>query len=106
MWSAPDHRPPDPPPPLFRPTISEGDQGKEVRGMYSNMYEDMKNIGKEFSKDSGLVHKLELLDHTKFVEKMISALKPKEDSFNCLNHGDAWCNNFMFKYVLLPLHLS
>ncbi len=40
------------------------------------------------------------------MKKRIDKIHARMGVFNCILHNDSWFNNYMFKYILVPLHQS
>ncbi len=77
--------------------IPSGDNTKFIYAMYADMWESISDITKEYGTDEAMVAKVRAMGTTVFTDRLKSVIPPKQKGFNCLTHGDPWCNNFMFK---------
>ncbi len=84
--------------------------GDYVDVMYSEMYQVMASITEEFSDDADLSRRVAAIGEAEFLRRIHAVTPPSEEGFNCLIHGDAWVNNFLFRqqselthHLLLPI---
>ncbi|GAB0088770.1 LOC111604862 [Sergentomyia squamirostris] len=85
---------------LFNEGIARSGMRNEMTRYYSSMYNGLMEMLEEWPPATPYLPKLRLWKGRVF-DAVYELLKSEKDSFNVLNHGDAWTNNLMFRQSVL-----
>ncbi|XP_059620938.1 uncharacterized protein LOC132264676 [Phlebotomus argentipes] len=85
----------------YKECFKNGIYSENMRPMFKQFFEANAKLFMEVSEEWGLTPKFRQLMTTwesGLMERCFEIVKEDPNFFNCLNHGDIWCNNSMFKY--------
>uniref|UniRef100_A0A1L8DYN9 Putative ecdysteroid kinase n=1 Tax=Nyssomyia neivai TaxID=330878 RepID=A0A1L8DYN9_9DIPT len=85
----------------YKDCFKEGIYSEKMKPMFEQFYQASQQLFVDVAAKWNLTPKftntlLNMKDD--LMEKVFKVVKEDPNFFNCLNHGDMWCNNSMFKY--------
>lgn len=85
----------------YKECFKNGIYSENMRPIFEQFYSANADLLTEIAAEWNLTPKLNNAmlnwrDH--MLDRCFEVVKEDPNSFNCLNHGDMWCNNSMFKY--------
>ncbi|GAB0088769.1 hypothetical protein DMENIID0001_032330 [Sergentomyia squamirostris] len=85
----------------FKECFKDGIYSEKMRPVFEQFYEANLKLFTEVIATYDVTPKFgEMMKNWKdaIMERCFKIVKPDPNGFNCLNHGDLWVNNFMYKY--------